>query len=106
LTGVRPIQTNVFRANAADANGLREELQGAPVDIVFTDIPYGQHSEWMEISNSNPTWAMLEALRQVLPMESIIAVASDKLQKISHEGYRRLEKVRVGKRQVVILQPI
>jgi 23S rRNA (guanine2535-N1)-methyltransferase len=106
LTGVRPIQTHVFRANAADVASLREGLQGAPIDIVFTDIPYGQHSKWEAIPDSNPVWSMLEALRQVLSLESIVAVTSDKLQKISHEAYRRLEKIRVGKRQVIFLQPV
>ena len=44
LTAVRPIQTHVFRANATEAASLREGLQGAAIDMVFSDIPYGQHS--------------------------------------------------------------
>jgi 23S rRNA (guanine2535-N1)-methyltransferase len=106
LTAVRPMQTQVFRANAADAAALKEGLQGIPVDIVFTDIPYGQHSEWQDIPAENPAWAMLEALRKVLSETSIVAVASDKLQKIAHAAYKRLEKFQVGKRQVTILRPI
>jgi len=106
LTAIRPMQMRVFRANVADAEALKEGLQGVPVDIVFTDVPYGQHSEWLEIPSPNPVWAMLDALRQVLSLESIVAVAADKLQKIAHEAYQRLEKFRLGKRQVVILKPI
>jgi 16S rRNA G966 N2-methylase RsmD len=101
---VRPIQTHVFRSNATDAAGLREGLQGTPIDVVFTDIPYGQHSQWQEIKGPNPAWSMLDALREFLTHESIVAVASDKLQKIVHEKYQRLEKIRIGKRQVVILK--
>jgi hypothetical protein len=33
-----------------------------------------------------------------------VAIASDKLQKVAHEKYKRLEKFQVGKRQVVILR--
>jgi tRNA G10 N-methylase Trm11 len=94
----------VFRSNATDAAGLREGLQGTPIDVVFTDIPYGQHSQWQEIKGPNPAWSMLDALREFLTHESIVAVASDKLQKIVHEEYQRLEKIRIGKRQVVILK--
>ena len=104
LTAVRPIQTRLFRANATDAAGLKEGLLDTPVDVVFTDIPYGQHSDWQEVSSPDPAWAMLEALRQVLTPESIVAVASDKLQKVAHKAYRRLEKFRIGKRQVTILK--
>ncbi len=106
LTAVRPILTRVFRANATDAVALKEGLQETPVDIVFTDVPYGQHSEWQEVPSSDPAWTMLEALRQVLPKDSIVAVSSDKRQKFSHEAYQRLEKIRIGKRQVTILKLI
>jgi 23S rRNA (guanine2535-N1)-methyltransferase len=104
LTAVRPIQTRVFRANATDDAGLRESLQDTAIDIVFTDIPYGQQSQWQETQAPNPTWAMLDTLLEFLSPKSIVAVASDKLQKIAHEKYKRLEKFQLGKRQVVILR--
>ncbi len=66
LTAVRPIQTHVFRANATEAASLREGLQGAVIDVVFSDIPYGQHSQWEQTQASNPVWAMLEALFEFL----------------------------------------
>jgi hypothetical protein len=104
LTAVRPLQTRVFRANATEASSLRDGLQDTAIDIVFTDIPYGQHSQWEEARMSNPAWAMLDALLEFLSPKSILAVASDKLQKIAHEKYTRLEKFQLGKRQVVILK--
>ena len=106
LTNVRPMQARVFRANATDAAGLKEGLQDAPVDIVFTDIPYGQHSTWQEAPADEPVRAMLEALRQVLTPESVVAISADKDQKIAHPAYQRLEKLHAGKRQVVILRPL
>ncbi|HTX91074.1 MAG TPA: hypothetical protein VMC09_07650 [Anaerolineales bacterium] len=105
LTAIRPIQTRLFRANATDGGALRAGLDGAEIDIVFTDVPYGQHSEWQAAGTADPARAMLEALHSVLNPESIVAVASDKSQKIAHEGYRRLEKLQSGKRLVVILKP-
>jgi len=105
LTAVRPIQTHVFQANAVDAESLREGLQGAVIDVVFSDIPYGQHSQWEQTQAPNPIRAMLETLLEFLTPRSIVAIASDKLQKVVHEKYNRLEKFQVGKRQVVILRP-
>jgi 23S rRNA (guanine2535-N1)-methyltransferase len=106
LTNVRPMRTRVFRSNATDAAGLQAGLEGLDIDIVFTDIPYGLHSDWQEAPKTNPAHAMLEALRKVLAPHTIVAVASDRQQKIAHEGYQRLEKIQVGKRQVVILRPL
>lgn len=105
LTAVRPIQTRVFRANATEAASLREGLQKAAIDVVFTDIPYGQHSQWEGTPAPNPIWAMLDAILEFISPSSILAITSDKLQKIAHEKYKGLEKFQLGKRQVVILKP-
>ena len=105
LSAVRPIQTRVFRANATQADSLREGLQDALIDMVITDIPYGQHSQWEQTQVTDPARAMLDALLEFLSPKSIVAVASDKLQKIPHKKYTRLDKFQLGKRQVVILQP-
>ncbi len=105
LTAVRPIQTRVFRANALEATSLRAGLQGVEIDVVFSDIPYGQHSQWKENQTPDPAWALLEALFEFLSPMSFVAIASDKLQKATHDKYERLEKFQLGKRQVVILRP-
>ena len=74
--------------------------------MVITDIPYGQHSQWEQTQAADPAWAMLEALFVILVSKSILVVASDKQQKIAHEKYKRLEKIQIGKRQVVFLEPL
>jgi 16S rRNA G966 N2-methylase RsmD len=106
LTAVRPIQTRVFQADATDAASLRAGLQDTLIDMVITDIPYGSHSQWVETQAVDPAHAMLEALFSFLSPKSILVVASDKQQKIAHEKYRRLEKLQIGKRQVVFLEPL
>jgi 16S rRNA G966 N2-methylase RsmD len=103
LSAIRPIQTHVFRANATEATSLREGLQDAVIDIVFSDVPYGQHSQW-ETQAADPIWAMLEAMSEFLSPQSIVAIASDKTQKVAHSMYRRLEKFQIGKRLVNILK--
>jgi tRNA G10 N-methylase Trm11 len=76
------------------------------VDIVFTDVPYGQQSNWQNSDLSNPLWSMLDSLLGVLSQSSIVAIVSDKGQKALHESYQRIERFQVGKRRILILKPL
>lgn len=103
----QPLLTRVFQASAMDHKTLIENIASNSVDIVFTDVPYGQHSQWHDSTElSNPIELMLNALLGILSASSIVAIVSDKRQKVSPERYQRVEKFQVGKRQVVILKPI
>ena len=103
------LATKAFQANATDSHTILNNLKAKSVDIVFTDVPYGQHSQWKDSEYtklSNPLWSMLNALMSVLSSSSIVAIASDKQQKVGHEHYQRVEQFQIGKRRVVILKPI
>ena len=105
----RPPTTRVFQASATDSTTILNNIKAKSVDIVFTDVPYGQHSQWHDsVSNesSNPLWSMLDALLDVLSSSSIVAIVSDKQQKVSHESYQRVEQFQIGKRRVVSLKPV
>jgi 23S rRNA (guanine2535-N1)-methyltransferase len=108
LTLEHPIATRVFAADALDGTSLRDSLQGARVDLVITDVPYGRHSEWKQTTGADqpPEWRMLEALRGILSPGALAAVAAEKGRKVAHEAYTRVQKFQIGKRQVVILQPV
>lgn len=99
------IQIKTFQANATVANEILQNIQTNSVDIVFTDIPYGQHSHWEDSNESDPLRSMLNTVHEVLSPFSIVAIASDKKQKISHERYQRLEQFQIGKRRIVTLKP-
>jgi len=99
-----PMVTRVFQANATDSKTILENIKARSVDIVFTDVPYGQHSQWHD-SISNPIGSMLNALLGILSPSSIVAIVSDKRQKVSHESYQRVEQFQVGKRRVALLRP-
>jgi hypothetical protein len=98
----------VFSANAMDGRSPPGQLQGVRVGLVFTDVPYGWHSDWREGASETtpPLWRMLDALRGVMTPGSLAAVVADKRQKVAHEAYERAEKFQIGKRQVVILKPL
>jgi hypothetical protein len=49
---------------------------------------------------------MLDALRTVVSGETVVALVADKGQRIAHEGYRRVERFRMGKRQIALLHPV
>lgn len=103
-----PLATTVFQASASDGQTMLNNIKAKSVDILFTDVPYGQHSQWRESDSngiSNSVWKMLDALLGILSTSSIVAVVSDKGQKVSHEHYQRLEQFQIGKRRVVILKP-
>lgn len=106
LTQKYPMKTKVFRANATDYKEILNNVKANSVDIVFTDIPYGQHSSWYSSGAIDPPRAMLDVLTGVLSQSSIVAIASNKEQKVSHENYRCIEQFQIGKRRVVILNPI
>lgn len=97
------LKTYSFCANALDVQALAAGLQGSQPDIVFADIPYGQHSQWQG-GGADPVRAMLEGLLTLLSPVSVVAIASDKAQKVTHEAYQRIEHFQIGKRRVVILK--
>ncbi|MBN1935480.1 MAG: hypothetical protein JW934_12500 [Anaerolineae bacterium] len=103
------ISTHIFCADATDAQALDAGLQKQEIDIVLTDLPYGQHSVWQTVrptpwEHDDPTWHMLDALKKVIAPHTMLAIASDKAQTAAHKGYRRLERFKLGKRQITLLQ--
>lgn len=106
LQDAAPIPTQVFAADALDAEQMRRGLDSARVDLALADVPYGQHSAWqMAVGEDRPPlWRLLDALRGVLAAGALVAIAADKAQKPAHEGYARVEQFQVGKRRVTLLR--
>jgi 23S rRNA (guanine2535-N1)-methyltransferase len=103
------LRKRVFQASALDNKVMLSHIKAKSVDIAFSDVPYGQHSQWRNLgsnASSNPLWSMLDALLDVLSGSSIVAIVSDKQQRVAHDRYRRVEQFQIGKRRVVILLPI
>ena len=103
------LKTRAFQANAFDRDALARQIQPGAVDIVFSDVPYGQHSHWQEPGHGPtqpPLWLLLDTLRGILSAASIVALVSDKQQKPAHAGFQRIEHFHLGKRNIVLLKPI
>lgn len=104
-----PLTTKVFQASAIDTRAITENIEAKTVDILFTDVPYGQRSQWHDSGSnelSDPIRLMLDAILGILSPSSIVAITSDKGQKVFHERYQRIEHFQIGKRRVVILRPV
>jgi len=111
--GSRTIPTRLFQADAFSAAAMRQGLAGQLIDLALADIPYGWKSAWSSSADQRkgsepgqdpaPALRMLDALHSLLPAHCLLAVASDKQQKIVHPRYRRMDKFQIGKRQVTIL---
>src|SRR5688572_6899307 len=82
------LKAKAFQSSATDGKSLLENIKSNSVDLVLTDIPYGQSSSWEHAEGSlNPLWSMLEALRPILSPSGMAAITSDKGQKAAHESY-------------------
>jgi hypothetical protein len=104
-------QTCLFLADATSSGALKPALESEAIDIVFTDVPYGRHSEWQTqtprtVPGTGFARLMLESLRAVVSGRTVVAVAADKTQEVVHPEYERLQRLKVGRRQIVILRPL
>lgn len=103
------IRIHTFQANVMDAPVLKKSLSGESIDLVFSDVPYGHLTGWQvpgETGEGEPgaIWRALEGLRAVVSAHTLVAIAADKSQKITHEAYQRVERFQVGKRQITFLR--
>jgi hypothetical protein len=110
LSETHPIDVRLFVADATDRRAIADKLAGTHVDVVIADVPYGWHSSWQvaepaQAQLSSPAGQMLEALWPVLSRRSVVAIASDKIQQVAHDAYRRVDRFQIGKRRMVLLQP-
>jgi 23S rRNA (guanine2535-N1)-methyltransferase len=102
------IESHVFVANALDTVSLQPHLERGMVDLIMTDLPYGQRTTWMEsqpsAGASGPGWQLLEALRAFVLPTTIIALTTNKQQKVVHDAYQRVEHWQIGKRRILFFR--
>jgi 23S rRNA (guanine2535-N1)-methyltransferase len=103
------IETHLFRADATERAQVLTGIGNVKIDIVITDVPYGQRSHWHSDRQAtapaiDPIYLMLESLSTVLSSRAVVAVAATKRDSIAHPRYQRLRKFKLGKRQVAFLK--
>ncbi|QBD75528.1 hypothetical protein EPA93_05725 [Ktedonosporobacter rubrisoli] len=105
------LSATLFHTDATAGSALCQKLGKQTVDIVLSDLPYGQQSSWRSAEPApgevlEPVRQLLTALLPVLATHAIVALVTSKQQKVQHEAYRRLSRFELGKRRVVFLTPM
>ncbi|MBK8900699.1 MAG: rRNA methyltransferase [Anaerolineaceae bacterium] len=100
------LSTHIFVADATQPGQIAARL-AHPIDMVLSDLPYGQLSAWRgEQKNQQPIWHLLEQLRPVLHEQSVVALATTKGKVVAHEKFGRYGRFRHGKRLITFLKPL
>lgn len=99
----QPIEIKVFQADATQAESLAGGLNSQAIDLILADVPYGCHSQWQSAAGTTPLEQMLSALEAHINPRCVLAIASDKGQKVRHPAYQRLEQFNLGRRRVTFL---
>lgn len=107
----QPLSTRLFLTDATDGDAVSARLGPDAVDVVITDLPYDQRTQWRVSeavlqSEQSPVWHLLESLLPVLSSQAVVAISANKPQKVAHPRYRRADQFQIGKRRVTILTPL
>ena len=102
LLGNHTVETTCLQRDITD-------LSPSPihdVDIIVTDIPYGQLASWGGASGT-PVESLFENCHRALSKDAaVLVVVADKKPKLRHQSFRRVEHFRLGKRQIAFFQPL
>jgi hypothetical protein len=103
------IEKDIFIADALNDNDIAAHFVQDKADIVLTDVPYGQHSEWHiaendNMNNNDHLHRLLETVSRIIKPDGIVGIISDKKQKATHNSFKRIEKFNAEKRRVEILK--
>ena len=98
------LPTHCFVADATNPDTISAALP-QQVDLVISDLPYGQLSDWQGAAqNDMPIWHLLDQLQPVLHEHSVVALATPKGTPVAHENYDRCGRFRHGKRLITFLK--
>lgn len=101
LKTAAPIVSKVFTRDLLQPYAL--QTAGFKADILLSDVPYGSMTTWSG-GAGNEMDTFLENLLPVLHADTVLAIISDKAQKIHSPYFQRLKLLRAGKRKVELLK--
>jgi 23S rRNA G2445 N2-methylase RlmL len=98
------IETECF---VSDALKPSYEYLPSKIDMVITDLPYGEVVDWVNTEqDADVIKQFLAKLHPVLASHAVVAITSPKKTKINTELFIRMDRFQIGKRQIDILQPL
>jgi 23S rRNA G2445 N2-methylase RlmL len=100
------LPTRCYVADATKSGAISAAMFQS-VDLVISDLPYGQLSAWQGAARHNePIWHLLDQLQQVLHGPGVVALATPKGTTVAHENYERCVRFRHGKRMITFLKRV
>lgn len=100
------IVTHCFAADATQSLSNQKQIEHN-IDMVITDLPYGDLVEWSgQADEYEAITRLLHNLLSVLAPHAVVGIVSTKKVKIQHEQYQKIEHFSIGKRRVVLLRPL
>ena len=101
----------VFQADVTRPEEIRRQFPQPVANVVITDLPYGHGTSWAldpddEDPTRPPSWWLLESLRPVLAASAVVAVVANKDQSVGHDAFRRVERLKIGKRRADFFVPV
>jgi hypothetical protein len=99
-----PLPVGVRRANAFDREELAAAVAATGVvpDLVLTDVPYGEQTDWLGADDDAGVPEMLTAVAAVLPDHAVLAVTV-RGRRVPLGGVRARESFKIGTRAVALL---
>ena len=86
------IHTEITKADATDPQAFQQVLGTQNVGLILVDL------------EKKPIGQMLTAMSSLLKPTTIIAIATNKSQRVQHSEYQRLTHFQMGKRRIVFLK--
>ena len=106
MANASPLPTHCFVADATNLGSISVPLPQL-VDLVISDLPYGQLSAWQGAAqNDRPIWHLLDQVQPMLHEQSVVALATPKGAAVAHEHYERIGRFRHGKRLITFLKRV
>lgn len=102
LIGERNISINCMQRDITDT----KDFPIKEVNIVITDIPYGNIVNWKGVNENPIDNLFLNCHRALDKKVSVLAIVADKKAKLKHNLFKRLEHFQLGKRQIGFFEPI
>ncbi|MDX6738316.1 rRNA methyltransferase [Actinocorallia sp. A-T 12471] len=94
---------SVSRADVFDPDRLAAVVAERTPDIVITDVPYGEQTDWSGPHAGEGVEGMARSLASVLPDEAVLAVAV-RGRAVPQGGVRPSSSFRIGSRAVALLR--
>ncbi|MBU5437218.1 hypothetical protein KQI42_04305 [Tissierella sp. MSJ-40] len=98
------IDINCFMCDATKTDTINTVNN---INMVITDLPYGDIVSWVNASDENEAiFQLLDNLLPKLSTNAVVAIISKKKTAVRHNNYKRVDRFKIGKRQVTLLCPL